>query len=100
MNYTIVVLEEVYEEVNTAALWYQEKKEGLGYRMLDEWETAIETISNNPESFQKQYLQFRHIQLKHFPYILVYEIKKEEIIIFRFINGCASDWAKEWIMEN
>jgi hypothetical protein len=38
MMYRIVVLEQVYEELNKAALYYEERQVDLGKSLVEEWE--------------------------------------------------------------
>ena len=37
MKFEIIVLEQVYEEVNESVLYYEQRQTGLGISLLDEW---------------------------------------------------------------
>jgi hypothetical protein len=42
---------EVYGEVNAAHDWYETKRERLGVEFLDELQSVLKQISDNPQRF-------------------------------------------------
>ncbi len=62
--------------------WYEEQKEGLGEDFLTELDSYFSKVKSNPEYFGKIRKDFRQVALKRFPYVIVYEIIKTEIVVF------------------
>lgn len=87
MMYRIVVLEQVYEELNKAALYYEERQVDLGKSLVEEWEKAVISIQKNPELYAKKYKNFRQSVISRFPYIIVFELEETEIIIYHLIHA-------------
>lgn len=87
MKYTLTVLEEVYEEINEASLYYEALQKGLGGRFLDHWEEALAFVVKNPSAYQKHQKHYRYIQLRHFPYLVIYEVRSSVIVIYRVIHA-------------
>jgi hypothetical protein len=87
VRYQLVILEEVFTELNEAALYYEERQFSLGRALVDEFELAIARILKNPEGYEKKYKNFRQSLLNRFPYLVLFEIDENHIVIYRFINA-------------
>ena len=84
----INVKEEVLDDLTAIVKWYEKQSTNLGIRFLDEWEKALSDISNNPFACQVKYKKFRHFRIKHFPYLIIFEIEKSSIVIvYAVIHG-------------
>jgi plasmid stabilization system protein ParE len=62
--------------------WYEEQKPGLGEEFLDELDGICNKLSSHPEYFGKVKKNFRQAALKRFPFVIVYEIIKTEVVVF------------------
>jgi plasmid stabilization system protein ParE len=62
--------------------WYDDQKPGLGDDFLDELDGLYNKLSSHPEYFGKVKKNFRQAALKRFPFVIVYEIIKEEVVVF------------------
>jgi hypothetical protein len=87
MNFTLIVYNNVADEVESAALYYESRQGGLGLRFLNDWEKALSVLENHPLGYQKKYKTFRQIQLQKFPYLIMYEIDGDNILVYRIINA-------------
>jgi toxin ParE1/3/4 len=71
-------------ELHAAAQWYEDRVIGLGEQFLVEAIDAFTDIENHPQRFGRaKYRTAREIRrrvLDHFPYSVVYEVRKEECI--------------------
>jgi mRNA-degrading endonuclease RelE of RelBE toxin-antitoxin system len=85
MKRELVVKEEVENQLSKTALWYDQQQQGLGSTFFEEWENTTEYISNYAEGCAKKYKEFRHAMLKRFPYLVVYEIEGNNVIIYALI---------------
>jgi hypothetical protein len=68
------------KEIEGAQDYYDGVKELLGDRFRAEVEVAIERILKFPDAWQPQSKSTRRYRLKSFPYGIVYQIKKDEIL--------------------
>ena len=61
--------------------YYDNIREELGDRFRDEIQMAIWRILKFPDAWQHQSKSTRRYRLKSFPYGIVYQIKKDEILL-------------------
>ncbi len=81
MAYNISLQVEAISEIREAFDWYEEQKDGLGYELLEEIEACYEKLLINPHRYSFINPNYRRIRTGRFPYILVYEIEGDDIII-------------------
>ena len=62
--------------------WYEEQKAGLGEEFLEELDKYYDKLQSNPKYFGSAKNNFRQLSLKRFPYVIVYEIIKSEVVVF------------------
>ena len=62
--------------------WYKKQKQGLGEEFLGELDGCYDKLQLHPEYFGKIKKNFRQAALKRFPYVVVYEIIKSDVIVF------------------
>ncbi|MFI5151093.1 MAG: type II toxin-antitoxin system RelE/ParE family toxin [Bacteroidia bacterium] len=87
MKYLVKVLPLASDHITEAFQWYEAQESGLGYDFLAEWESALAFISHFPEGCQRRYKNFRQAKIKRFPYLLVYELNLNKIVIYNVINA-------------
>ncbi len=86
MKYKLFIQEEVYGEVEEAVLYYNQQRTGLGLELFEEWEDAVNRVLSSPEGYEKKRKQFRHVLLKRFPYLAIFEIVETTVVFQKFIN--------------
>ena len=86
MKYFFEFKEEARQEIIDAAAWYRNKRKDLDKKFLLAIEKAISRIINNPTSGRKIYKTFRQISLNKFPYVIVYEIFLNTVVIYQVFN--------------
>lgn len=62
--------------------WYDNRAQGLGYKLIDMIDKTIELVLLNPEGFPLKKEPYREVSLKKFPYIIVYEYLKEKNVVY------------------
>ena len=80
------VLAEAEAELRSAVLYYEERQAGLGKDLQDRVSNVIHTVARDPLRFPryegKQLTRdFRRATVERFPYLLVYEVRDNEILI-------------------
>jgi toxin ParE1/3/4 len=81
MKYNLSIQTAVIFEIQEAFNWYEEQKEGLGYELLEEIEACYELLKTYPERYSYINQFYRRIKTQRFPYLLIYEIEGDDIII-------------------
>lgn len=82
MNYKICFRDDVFSEVNAVYEWYELQSRRLGKLFLVELENCFEIIRSNPFLFETKYKKFRQALTKKFPYLVIFEIEGDTIIIY------------------
>ena len=54
--------------------WYDTQKERLGRELAKELQQTMLIIRENPNQFPKAFKDKRQAVLRHFPYVIIYEI--------------------------
>lgn len=62
--------------------WYEEQQLGLGELFLTELDVCYDKLETLPAVYAKIKKNFRQIILKTFPYVVVFEIIKNEVIVY------------------
>lgn len=84
MKLTVIIHAEAEHDFIEAVEWYEAQQQGLGYRLIEDWEQIINYISEYPEAYQIKKKNYRDALLKIFPYTIVYEIIQNKIVVFSF----------------
>lgn len=62
--------------------WYELQRIGLGEEFLAELDEVYYKLTTHPEYFGKLKKNYRQAALKRFPYVIVFEIIKTEVVVF------------------
>ena len=72
---------EVPQELEAAALWYDERQPGLGGDFLGEYQATLSRILNEPERWRTIRGDNRKLNFHRFPYAIVYRHDRESVLI-------------------
>jgi plasmid stabilization system protein ParE len=86
MKYSLEIKEEAVLDIKEAYLYYEEQKVGLGNRFLETLESYLERVQKYPEHYQIKRKPSREAFIKKFPYIIIYEIEEDKIIVYAVFN--------------
>lgn len=87
MAFKLIVEQEAQLEIDDAINWYELKQEGLGEEFLNYLGGYFQTLMTGKSDFEiKRKPVFRELPLKRFPYVIIYEKHKEEIIVYSVFN--------------
>ena len=82
MAYKFDILHQVKLEIIDAFDWYEKKQLNLGYDFVDEVEITLDDIKKHPKHFQiKHQNKFREATVNRFPYLVIYQIIENTIVI-------------------
>lgn len=88
--YTIQIKPIAVQMAKDAYDWYEEQKEGLGDLFLSELSRCYTKLEKNPLFYQKLKKNYRHLVLSKFPYVLIFELIENDIIIFAVFHTARS----------
>lgn len=77
----LVYAVEAREEIVETARYYENCKSGLGRAFLEELESAVQVIQENPLRWRRIKGVFRRYLLRKFPYGIIYSFEEEEIFV-------------------
>jgi plasmid stabilization system protein ParE len=86
MKLKLEIKEEADEEIIDAYLYYETQQNGLGERFLMQLGKFFDEICENPKHFATKKKNFREAYIRKFPYIIIYEIENEKIVVFSVFN--------------
>lgn len=72
---------EADDELEAAALWYEERQPGLGDAFLDEFERTLRRIVAEPERWRKIRGDNRKLNFHRFPYAIVYNVRSDALYL-------------------
>jgi plasmid stabilization system protein ParE len=83
MKRTLRVLPDAEAELQSAAIWYEEKRSGLGVEFVAVVEKALQSALENPEACPvwRPDRPYRKRPLKRFPYVVFFRIDSSTIEI-------------------
>ncbi len=86
MSYLLVIKEEAHQDTVVAYQYYEQQQPGLGERFLEALNAAYQSITQHPANYgyitEDPLKIFRDIRLKKFPYVVVYEMINDTVIVF------------------
>jgi hypothetical protein len=62
--------------------WYNEQQPGLGDLFLDELESCFDKLELWPLAYGKIKKNYRQLVLQTFPYVIVFEILKKDVVVY------------------
>ncbi len=86
IRYKELILEEAKQDIAAAMSFYGSKSKGLDLKFFDEFSKAVYRILQHPFAFKQIFKQFRQTSVRKFPYIILYEIENEKIVIYAVFN--------------
>ena len=82
MKYFLSVKQEADKEAVESFVWYEKQREGLGKEFLVQVEKCLNAISSSPLHYQKIYKQYRHIPVRRFPFVIIFEIEGNSVVVY------------------
>ena len=86
----IKILQSAESEIADGMDYYNKQYPGLGYEFATEIKKSITAIKSYPKAWAKYHDDFRKCFVNRFPYAVLYELRKESIIMvprrFEWVN--------------
>ena len=93
MSLRLIVRPEAEQDIAPAAVWYEEKDNGLGFEFLAEIRNAINRSLQNPELFARlrREPEVRRILARRFPYRFFFINRKDAVVVFAVLHVARHD---------
>jgi len=77
----IVVQPAAAADIDEAFLWYEGRREGLGFEFLAAVQSTLDAIISRPTAYQVVHRDTRRALLRRFPYAIFFRIYDDIIIV-------------------
>lgn len=77
----VILTQKAEKNYINSFVYYQKQQKGLGLRFENEVDEMLDAISNHPLLFQRKYKHYREAVLKVFPFVIVYEINLNIVVV-------------------
>jgi plasmid stabilization system protein ParE len=88
--YQLLIKPRAIEMASEAYKWYEKQKDGLGDLFLSELDSCYDKLEAAPLIYAKINKNFRQIILHTFPYVVVFEILDNEVVIYAVFHTSRS----------
>ena len=91
MTFIVEIKEEAHQDTLAAYAYYEEQQLGLGERFLEALNETYLRIAYHPSHYgyiaEDPSKTFRDLRIKNFPYLVVYEIMGDKVIVFAVFHA-------------
>ena len=87
MAIEFIIKETAKQDIVEIVDWYDNKKLGLGDRFYNDLLNEFEKIQQMPTQYSFYKDDFRRALLKNFPYLIIFQILENEIVIYAIVFG-------------
>ena len=87
MTLAVVFRHAARHEFNEAALWYQERRPGLGLEFAGEINRAVYLAADNPERFPVMHRDVRCVRVRRFPYSVFFRTESRRIVVLAVFHA-------------
>ena len=92
----LLVLPKARNDLDEAALWYDEQRSGLGQEFLAEATSVIATVATSPGIHHcvRRNPEIRRALTKRFPFRIYFVVEPDAVVVFRVLHTSRHD--REW----
>jgi toxin ParE1/3/4 len=93
MNRRLIVRPEAEADITDAALWYDNREQGLGVELITEVHSGIGRALKNPESFTRvrRNPTVRRVLIRRFPYRVFFIDRHDALVVFAVLHAARHD---------
>jgi mRNA-degrading endonuclease RelE of RelBE toxin-antitoxin system len=86
MAYKLVIKPRAEDDLAEGIVWYESRQKGLGMIFLNWVEKYLKSIQRNPLQYPLKRKPYREAFIKKFPYVIIYEVLEDEVIVYSVFN--------------
>lgn len=87
MRLPVTIRPEAEKDIEEAANWYEQRREGLGDAFLDEIQNVLVAISERPAAYAVLHRGVRRALIKRFPFGVFYRLEDDGLVVFAVMHG-------------
>ena len=87
MKYFLTIKDDAITDARIAYTYYESQQRGLGEKFLKTLENIYAVVLKNPYVYQVRFQSTRFAMLKKFPFVVIYEVSKTEIVIYFIVHS-------------
>lgn len=87
MSFRLEVRDHANSEFIEGYLWYENQRDGLGEEFHDEVQAQFEFLRQRPSGFSKWRGPYKKVNLRRFPYVIVFRVVKSTVIVFSVFHS-------------
>ena len=87
MTLAVVFRRAAQHEFDEAALWYEQRRSGLGTQFVSEISRAIELAREHPQRFPVIHREARCIRARRFPYSVFFLAERRRIVVLAVFHA-------------
>jgi plasmid stabilization system protein ParE len=87
MSYNVSIEAEARQELEDAAKWYEQRSKGLGVKFVDAFLSVVEYLETHPLVYSKIEGDYRQVNMKVFPFIIVYKVVEAEVRVIAVFHA-------------
>lgn len=87
MTLAVVFRHAARREFDEAALWYEDRRPGLGVQFVSEIDHAINMTAVNPERFPILHRDVRCVRVRRFPYSVFFRAESRRIVVLAVFHA-------------
>jgi plasmid stabilization system protein ParE len=97
MSKRLIIRPEAEADIANAAIWYENREQGLGDQVIEEVRAAIDRAIAAPESYARfrETPQVHRILSRRFPYRIFYVVEPDALIVFAVLHGARHE--RHWL---
>jgi len=81
------IREEAERDIEEAASWYEQQREGLGYEFLDEVSAAFDAVAERPGMYPVVHRGVRRTLIGRFPFGVFYRVAGETAVVLAVMHA-------------
>jgi len=86
MAFKVILTQSARKDILFAMDWYDDQQQNLGHRFYKDYAQVRQYLNLNPFIFRKGVHGFYESKLSKFPYLIIYEILDDVVIVHAVFN--------------
>ena len=87
MSLPVRVRSEAAQDLEDAAIWYEEQSSGLGQEFLDEVRRSLRRVAEQPHLYPSVHRATRRVLIHRFPFGVFYRNEAGSIVVVAVMHG-------------
>jgi plasmid stabilization system protein ParE len=81
-----IVRGEAEQDIKAAYEWYEERRADLGKEFIDQLESRIGKVNENPDLYAVVYRDIRRVLCKRFPYSVYFVRTEDDVVVIGVLH--------------